>query len=739
MDYIYTEMKNLKYCKLSNEWINGLPIGNGRLAAMYWGNDEQDIFSLNHESLWSSRYKGKEAQIVAEKLPELRDMLKRRDYFSATVYANLFFGGMGGDSGTKPGRIDSYQPAGNIVFEENKAVRVSDSQLDIDSALISSTRGTTLCNAFCDSNDGNILIKWQNPNKISGKLFFERTADPEAEYEFSYLKNKISFKCRFVFNAQYEVTVLVDTDGQLKAENDHLYIDNASYITVCSNIILSDIDERELSVDFDRLFNAHKETFARYMNRVDFSIEAEDKTIPTNERILKIRDGEDDIKLQELYFHYGRYLMISSSICGSLPPNLQGKWNNVLNPMWQSDYHLDINLQMNEWMIESANLSEFAEPLADFLLNTINGGRKAAKNLYGCRGIWLPIANDIWGEPTPESFGYAVWVGAAAWIAQPLWEHYRYTGDIDFLKNKAYKFFKEVALFYEDFLEEDENGILQIMPSQSPENRFAGAGIVATVGICSSSAIDVQLAYDALGYAIESAKILGVDSEQIEIWETLRKKLPPFAIGSDGRLMEWNEEFEEEQPGHKHLSHLYGLYPSEIFTPEKRKKEYDAAAKSFAYRMANESGYTGWSRAWISNIYARLGDGENFYKQITGLLRDFATESLLDIHPDPVSPGIGPDIFQIDGNFGMVSAVIEALCGYFDNKVHLLNALPKPWSKGHIRGVKLPGGHTISFEWENSKITKLSVVMGFTGSLCAVLNGEEILIQGNPKEEITVL
>lgn len=728
-------MYKLNYDKTPEAWTNGLPIGNGRLAAMYWGNGNKDIFSLNHERLWRGKYRGKEPELVSDKLPYLRELLKKRDYFRATIYANLFFAGTGGDTTAAPGRIDSFQPAGNLIFEHNGNFSPLNSELNLNSALLNVKRENVQCNAFCDSNDGNILIRW-NGEKLNGRLSFERTEDKEADYITQYNEKEISFRCKFICNITYKLKAVIDTDGKVEAHKDGIYIENANYIILSANILLSEKDERVFSLDFDSLLDFHKKKFSSYMDRVSFTIDAEDKELPIDERIIKIREGIEDVKLQELYFHYGRYLMISSCICGKLPPNLQGKWNDSITPEWKSDYHLDINLQMNEWMIESTALSEFADPLADFLLNMLKGGRKAAKNLYGCRGIWLPIGTDIWGEPTPESFGYAVWVGAGAWIAQPLWMHYLYTGDKKFLEEKAYKFFKEVALFYEDFLEEDENGVLQIMPSQSPENRFVGAGGVLSVGICSSSAIDVQLAYDALGYAIESAKILGVDEDEKKLWEKLRSKLPPFKIGKDGRLLEWNEEFPEEQPGHKHLSHLYGLYPSEIFTPEKRKKEYDAAVKSFDYRMSNESGYTGWSRAWISNICARIGDSKRFYEQITGLLRDFATESLLDIHPDPVFPGLKPDIFQIDGNFGMVSAVVEALCGYFDGKAHFLHALPKEWASGSMKGIRLPGGHTVSFEWKNSKITKIDVIIGFSKKLTAVISGEEILIEGEPEEEI---
>ncbi len=733
-------MYKLKYNHIPKEWINGLPVGNGRLAAMYWGNDKNDILSLNHEYLWRGKNRGKEADKVADKLPMLRELLKKKDYFRATLFANLFWGGLGGDSGTVPGRIDSYQPAGNLLFEYTDAVSGEKCELNIDNAIVFSKRNNNVnFDAFCDSNDGLILTKWSCQTGFSGKLYFERTDDPEAEYTTKYCTDGIEFNCRFVCGINYNVEVKIKTDGNVFVDENGISVTDAKEIICSTNVILSEKDTREFNLNFDSVFEQHSLTFKSFMDRVCFELDCPDYDECTDVRIKNIKAGKIDDKMQELYFHYGRYLMISSSVCGKLPPNLQGKWNGNITPPWKCDYHFDINLQMNEWLLESANLSEFALPLTDYMLKFIESGRKTAGNLWGCRGICLPLSSDVWAECTPESFGYAVWVGAAAWMAQPLWRHYIYTGDIDYLKNKAYKFLKEVALFYEDFLEEDENGIMQIMPSQSPENRFKGAGSLVSVGICTSSAIDVQLAYDALGYAVEAARILQIDFREADKWETLRNRLPKFAIGSDGRLMEWNEEFEEEQPGHKHLSHLYGLYPSDIFTPEARPDEYNAAVKSFDFRMAHESGYTGWSLAWISNIYARTGNAKGFYEQITGLLKDFATQSLLDIHPDPVSPGVKPDIFQIDGNFGMVSAVTEALCGYFDGKVHILYALPENWKNGRISGVKLPGGHEISFSWENAGLTNLEIVIGYSEKLIINISGKDIDIIGQKDEKIKII
>ena len=722
-------MYQLKFGHIPNEWINGFPIGNGRLAAMYWGDNKNDILSINHEGLWRKKNYGKVVPKNADKLPLLRQLLKEKDYFRATVFANLFFGGLKGCSGIAKGGYDPYQPAGNLVFTHTENAENSESTLNIEDGLISAVRDAgTSCAFFVDANDGNLLARWNSSASFGGVLHFERETDPEATYSIHYAENGLEFVCTFICGITYRVNVTFQTDGAVHVTDRGIAISQATELVCAVNIILGEEDARPICLDFDTLLERHTERFTPYMNRVQFRLEDTVSDEYTDVRLEKVRQGAPDHNLMELYFHYGRYLMVSSCICGKYPPNLQGKWDLDLHPDWNSDYHFDINLQMNEWMIESANFSEFAEPLTDFLLKFIDSGRIAAQNLYGCRGIWLPLSSDIWCECSPESFGYAVWVGAAAWMAQPLWQHYLYTGDMDYLRNKAYVFFKEVALFYEDFLEEDENGILQIMPSQSPENRFVGAGNATDVGICTSSANDVQLAYDALSYAINAAKLLNADSDCVAKWELIRSKLPPFAIGSDGRLMEWNEEFEEEQPGHKHLSHLYGLYPSDIFTPESRPNEYEAAVKSFRFRLAHQSGYTGWSRAWISAMLARIGDAENFYIHAHDLLQTFATDSLLDIHPHPLDTSV--KIFQIDGNFGMVSAVTEALCSCFDGKVHLLHALPACWPKGHISGIKLPGGHTIAFSWENGKLKDGTITLGYAQNAVLHFDGKDHTFSG---------
>ncbi|MDR0731489.1 MAG: alpha-L-fucosidase, partial [Treponema sp.] len=407
-----------------------------------------------------------------------------------------------------------------------------------------------------------------------------------------------------------------------------------------------------------------------------------------------------------------------------------------IDPPWDCDYHFDIKLEMNHWPAEPCNMGECDDKLLHYAESFYESGAKAAKSLYGCRGIYLPIQTDVWGVSTPESFGWAVWLGAAPWTAWHFWQRYIYSGDKDFLKNRAYRFFREVAQFYEDYLVEDEQGVFQIMPSQSPENTFAGAGHNLPVSIGISSAMDVQLCYDTLSYAIDAAESLNVDAEKVSKWKDIRQRLPPFGIGGDGRLLEWNEEKEELEPGHRHISHLYGIYPSELFTAEKRPAQYAAALKALEYRLSHGGGHTGWSRSWTAALMARFGKEDGFYEHYTALIKDFATMTLLDTHP--MGGWTPPVCFQIDGNFGGVAAVNEALVRCVDGKIHILPALPEAWPAGQIRGIKTPGGHTVDIVWNQGKAVSVDLTFGYAGEAVICVNNREQQVRGNPGSRIGI-
>ena len=467
---------------------------------------------------------------------------------------------------------------------------------------------------------------------------------------------------------------------------------------------------------WDDLFRAHVREHGRHYGsmQLDLALEDHASDLPTDERIRRVR-GQPDPGLPLLYFHYGRYLLCASSANAALPANLQGKWNEELQPPWNSDYHHDVNLQMNYWAAEPAGMQRYVEALLQHIERLVPHARKAARDLYGCRGVWYPIQTDAWGRSTPESYGWAVWIGAAPWLAQHLWWHYEYGRDTEFLRTRAYPFFKEVAAFYEDYLVEDDAGVLQIVPSQSPENRFVGDG-GPPVSICVSATMDVILARAAFDYALRSAEILDLDPELRRRWRDLAGRLPELQIGRHGQLQEWNEDFDEVEPSHRHVSHLIGLYPGDLLDPERTPDLWRAAAVSLERRLAAGGGHTGWSRAWTACLFARLGRAEDAWEHLNHLITDFATDSLLDLHP--------PRIFQIDGNLGGAAAVVEMLLQSYRGELHLLPALPAAWPEGSASGLRARGGVTVAIAWRDGKLVE-ATLEGQCAAPCTVLHAPE--------------
>lgn len=727
----------LTYQTPSKEWMEGLPIGNGRLAAMVWGEDE-DIISLNHERLWRGITRERDNITVPDGvLKQIRELVDQEEFFRATSLANTWLAGSGAGISRLKNRIDSYQPAGDLCFCLSDVRKYCGRKLNIFEGIAEVERETNSGNrvkltTFVDAAGGPVSCWWESDEPFDGEIYFRRAEDENASETCVYAENEINYSCAFDGGICYKVKVALKSDGRITSDDSGIKVSKVKNviafidIAVFNNAVMGDAPELG-NLDLGEILAQHTKIFRAEMEKFKLRINTADVDLPTDERLRLFKSGEYDDGLVLLFYHYGRYLFLSSNISGELPANLQGKWNESINPPWGSDYHLNINLQMNYWMAEPLGMSECADKLLNLIDNFVPHAIKAARDLYGTRGLWLPHATDVWGRATPESYGYAVWIGAAPWIAQHYWTHYVYNGDKRFLSERAYPFFREVALFIEDYVTRDENGVYQIVPSQSPENAFACVGLFP-ISIGKSSAIDVQLAYDALGYAIDASEILNVDKGERIRWIKIRNQLPEFKIGEDGRLLEWDREREEKEPGHRHLSHLYGLYPSDLFSKEVRPEQYEAASKSLEYRISQGGGHTGWSRAWTACLYARLGEGEKVYENITAMINEFATSTLLDLHP--------PKIFQIDGNFGAVAALTECVAQFRNNKLYLLCALPKAWNTGEIFGLKTPGGHRVDFCWSDREVKHMWITFGFAEQLTVVINGTEITLTGKEGESL---
>lgn len=711
----------LWYRNCPKEWSEGLPIGNGRLAAMILNYEEEDILCLNHEYLWTGINKNRENFFTEDAVKKVRDWLDTEEYEKATRYA---WDHLGRDKAREEMRIDSYQPAGNLHIKLNKTT-LNKRSLDIYNGVAECERecgNQTIKSEFlAHSKNNNILCRLSG--KISCGIFFERENDDRITEEIQYHNNQILYSGKFIGGVGFKVLVSVFTDGKPTAQNDKILINDANELIIAINIS-TDIEGRDDEINkynfnynhsWDMIKKAHTKLFSSYMDRLSLNIMSGDNydMLPTDERLNNFKNGGDDENLFVLYMNYGRYLLLSSSLCGSLPANLQGKWNNKLNPEWASDYHFDINLQMNYWIAENGNLGECTDALFNYIELFYDSGKILAEKTYNCRGITFPLSSDCWGNATFESYRWDNWIGAAPWLAQHFYKHYKYTGDVEFLRERAYPFFRKITDFYEDYLIKDENGVYQITPSVSPENSFLSNKDIP-MSLCISCAMDVQLAYDCFSYAIESANILKTDTDMIDKWKEIRDNLPDFKIGKDGRLLEWNTEMPEKDPGHRHLSHLYGVFPSNIFTSEKNINEFRAAKKSLDYRLSNFGGHTGWSRAWTANLYARMRESEKFYEHTRFLIDNFSTSSLLDLHP--------PKIFQIDGNLGGAEAILQSLIQSYKGKIYVLPALPKNWKTGVVRGIKTEGGHTVALKWENGKAKEFYIEFGYENETELVFN-----------------
>ncbi|MEP1489830.1 MAG: glycoside hydrolase family 95 protein [Algibacter sp.] len=728
----------------TTKWNRGLPIGNGNLGAMIYGTPEKEIICLNEETIWTGgKDYNRDKKDAGKYIDTIQKLLFAKEYMQAekVVQDKIL-------NKRLPWGKNTYQMLGNLFIETSNLDSIINykRELDIRNSIATTTfknNGVSFKRTYFSSFPDKAMV-YKYTTDAKGKINISAWIKRSEQTKIITSENRIEFS-EHVGNGhgvKYHAIVDFETKGGTsKIENGKLIITNADEViikVVASSNYRGLNPEKECNVALNKIKNSsyselldkHVSDYQALFNRVDFKIS--DKTgeeLPTDVRLKKVKNGETDNYLTQLQYQFGRYLLISSSRPGNLPANLQGIWADGFTPPWNSDYHININIQMNYWMAEMSNLAECHEPFLEYIDDLREMGRLTAKRIYNSRGFVAHHTSDAWHSTA--AFGkarHAMWPMGAAWCCEHLFTHYEYTENKEYLKNKAYPIMKEAALFFVDFMVTDPNtGVLVSGPSISPENNFLTAsGEKATLNMAPT--MDRAIVFELFNNCIKAAEILNIDKDFSAILKNKIKQMPPLKIGKDGRLLEWAEELEEAMPGHRHISHLYALHPSNQISKTKTPELFEAAKKTIEGRLSKGGGHTGWSRAWIINFYARLLEGEKAYNNIVALQRKSTLPNLLDVHPP----------FQIDGNFGVVSGITEMLLQSHNDEVHVLPALPAAWGSGSIKGIVAKKGFEVDITWELGKLKKL-VIKSKLGNNLRLRYQDEVKERSTTKGEVLEL
>jgi alpha-L-fucosidase 2 len=746
---IQAQQSILWYTSPAEKWEEALPIGNGRLGAMVFGKTSYERIQLNEDSLWPG---GPDDWGLAdgrqEDLAQIREYLIEGNHDKADSLMVLKF--------SRKGVTRSHQTLGDLWLDFDwKEVTDYHRSLDLERAITEvsfhSEGHQVRQQIFASAPDQAILIQLttDHPAGFNGKIRLNRPSDqtiPTAETKALHpqlleMSGMVTQRGGQIDSKPFPITEGVkfrtlllaqSPDGKISDKDDGLEISNAKTIYLKLVTVTSFYHKNFEQVAMDQLDNisfkswgelqtAHEREYQSWFTRMSLNLGTENQDlIPTDQRISNVKKGQVDLHLEKLLFDFGRYLLISSSRPGTNPANLQGIWNQHIAAPWNADYHLNINLQMNYWPAEVTGLSELHLPLFDFVDGLIENGKKAASTNFNMRGAILPHTTDIWKIPFLQAATayWGSWIGAGAWLGRHYWEHYLYTGDEKFLRERAFPAFEQIAQFYSDWLMTDpRDGKLVSAPSTSPENQFInekGIKAASTLG----AAMDQQLIEDIFKIYLQSAEILQKASPlRSNIENQLKSLRPGVVLGQDGRILEWDRSYLEPEKGHRHLSHLYAFHPGNAITLSQTPSYFDAVKKTLQYRLDHGGAGTGWSRAWLINFSARLMDGEMSHEHIQKLISQSLYPNLFDAHPP----------FQIDGNFGYTAGVTEMLIqSHEEGIIRLLPALPKAWKSGKVSGIKARGGFSLDFSWENGEIKTLSITSILGKQAVIIADGSEI-------------